>query len=214
MPMRGPPATHFKRYNREHPERGGAQKDDAFRHRGAIKAHRVLISDVINVHLEHAGLAVRVHPESLEQRQLAPQAGAKVAPQRKPRVPRTGDRSVRACRRCSTSGRSGRLKKPRNRHRHSGIGNDGRASSGSRRRSPWPTNSTRLPRPGPRPAIMHRRGQWWTSTRGGQTPPWQPALADLSHASAEKLWEHRPEESGTLSDRTGGAAGRLSPGSK
>ena len=32
------PATHFKRYNREHPERGGAEKDPAFWHRGAIKA--------------------------------------------------------------------------------------------------------------------------------------------------------------------------------
>ena len=63
-------ATHFKRYNREHPERGGAQKDDAFRHRGAIKAHRVLISDVVNVHLEYAGLAARVHPDRLEDRQV------------------------------------------------------------------------------------------------------------------------------------------------
>jgi hypothetical protein len=48
-------ATHFKRYNRAHPERGGAQKDDAFRHKGAIKAHRILLSDVINLHLERAG---------------------------------------------------------------------------------------------------------------------------------------------------------------
>ena len=36
-------ATHFTRYNGDHPERGGAQKDDAFRHKGAIKAHRVLL---------------------------------------------------------------------------------------------------------------------------------------------------------------------------
>ena len=63
-------ATHFKRYNREHPERGGAQKDAAFWHKGAIKAHRVLISDVVNVHLEYAGLAARVHPDRLEERQV------------------------------------------------------------------------------------------------------------------------------------------------
>ena len=63
-------ATHFKRYNREHPERGGAEKDAAFWHKGAIKAHRVLISDVVNVHLEYAGLAARVHPGRLEDRQL------------------------------------------------------------------------------------------------------------------------------------------------
>ena len=64
MTMRETPEQHFKRYNREHPERGGAQKDDAFRHRGAIKAHRVLITDILNVHLEYAGQAARVHPDS------------------------------------------------------------------------------------------------------------------------------------------------------
>ena len=63
-------ATHFTRYNGDHPERGGAQKDDAFRHKGAIKAHRVLLSDVINVHLEYAGLAARVHPGRLDARGL------------------------------------------------------------------------------------------------------------------------------------------------
>ena len=47
---------------RAHPERGGAQKDPAFWHKGAIKAHRMLLSDVVNVHLEYAGLAARVHP--------------------------------------------------------------------------------------------------------------------------------------------------------
>ena len=59
-------ATHFKRYNRDHPERGGAEKDALFWHKGAIKAHRVLISDVVNVHLEYAGLAARVHPGQLD----------------------------------------------------------------------------------------------------------------------------------------------------
>ena len=87
-------ATHFKRYNREHPERGGAQKDDAFRHRGAIKAHRVLISDIVNVHLEYAGLAARVHPD-VWKTPGRPHARAKAAPQREPCVPRTGDISAR-----------------------------------------------------------------------------------------------------------------------
>ena len=73
-------ATHFKRYNPTHPARGGAQKDDAFRHKGAIKAHRILISDVINLHLEYAGLAARVHPDSLEQRQIPRQPEPKLLP--------------------------------------------------------------------------------------------------------------------------------------
>ena len=63
--------THFKRWNVARPERGGAQKDPAFWHKGAIKAHRMLLSDVINAHLEHAGLAARVHPGRLDDRQDA-----------------------------------------------------------------------------------------------------------------------------------------------
>ena len=74
------PQTHFKRYNREHPERGGAQKDDAFRHKGAIKAHRVLLSDIINVHLEYAGQAARVHPDRLDARQLTRTPEPKLLP--------------------------------------------------------------------------------------------------------------------------------------
>jgi hypothetical protein len=62
------PVQHFKRYNRTAPATGGAQKDPAFWHLGAVKAHRVLISDVLNMHLERAGLAVRVHPDTLKSR--------------------------------------------------------------------------------------------------------------------------------------------------
>jgi hypothetical protein len=62
------PAHHFRRYNPERPEQGGAQKDARFYHRGAIKAHRVLISDVINAHLEQAGRPERIHPDSLKDR--------------------------------------------------------------------------------------------------------------------------------------------------
>jgi MobA/MobL family len=62
------PSQHFRRYNPQHPERGGARKADSFRHFGAVKAHRVLIADVINLHLERAGCKERVHPETLERR--------------------------------------------------------------------------------------------------------------------------------------------------
>lgn len=60
------PTQHFMRYNRREPGTGGAQKDPAFWSKGAVKNHRVLIADIINVHLEAAGLAVRVHPETLK----------------------------------------------------------------------------------------------------------------------------------------------------
>jgi hypothetical protein len=74
------PEQHFKRYNPTHPDRGGARKDDAFRHKGAIKAHRVLISDVVNVHLEYAGMAARVHPDRLDARQLTRTPEPKLLP--------------------------------------------------------------------------------------------------------------------------------------
>jgi MobA/MobL family protein len=59
------PAQYFKLYQAAHPERGGAQKDPAFWHRGAMKAHRVLIADVINLHLERGGHEARIHPDNL-----------------------------------------------------------------------------------------------------------------------------------------------------
>jgi hypothetical protein len=59
------PAQHFKRYQAAQPARGGAHKDPAFRHMGAIKAHRTMIADVVNLHLERAGYAARVHPDTL-----------------------------------------------------------------------------------------------------------------------------------------------------
>jgi hypothetical protein len=61
------PVQHFRRYNRTHPERGGAQKDEALWHKRAVKAWRVTISDVMNVHLERAGSAERVHPDTLKE---------------------------------------------------------------------------------------------------------------------------------------------------
>jgi hypothetical protein len=74
------PAHHFKRYNRTHPERGGTQKDPAFWHMGGVKAHRVLIADILNTHLERHGQAARVHPDSLEQRQLDRKPEPKLLP--------------------------------------------------------------------------------------------------------------------------------------
>src|SRR5262252_6069366 len=74
------PTQHFKRYNARHPARGGARKDPAFRHKGAVKAWRVTISDVINVHLERAGLGDRVHPDSLKDRGIDRQPEPKLLP--------------------------------------------------------------------------------------------------------------------------------------
>src|SRR2546426_7076480 len=61
------PSQHFRRYNTRHPAQGGARKDPAFRHKGAVKAWRVTISDVINVHLERGGVAEPVPPDSLHE---------------------------------------------------------------------------------------------------------------------------------------------------
>jgi hypothetical protein len=74
------PAQHFKRHNRKAPGQSGALKDLAFRHLGAVKAHRVLVSDVLNVHLERAGLAVRVHPDTLKSRGIDRKPEPKLLP--------------------------------------------------------------------------------------------------------------------------------------
>lgn len=65
--VRGP-AQHFKRYNPTNPARGGARKDPALNHYHAVKAWRVTVSDVINLHLERAGHASRIHPDRLDDR--------------------------------------------------------------------------------------------------------------------------------------------------
>jgi MobA/MobL family len=74
------PAQHFKRYNRAHPERGGAEKDPAFWHMGGVKAHRVLVADILNTHLEQAGQAARVHPDRLSERGIDRQPEPKLLP--------------------------------------------------------------------------------------------------------------------------------------
>ena len=74
------PVQHFKKYQRAHPERGGAEKDPAFWHVGAVKAHRVLVSDLINLHLEHASHTARVHPDTLVERGIARTPEPKLLP--------------------------------------------------------------------------------------------------------------------------------------
>jgi len=62
------PEQFFRRWNAAHPERGGAHKDPAMNCMGAVKAARVLYTDVVNVHLEQHGHAARLDPRSLGER--------------------------------------------------------------------------------------------------------------------------------------------------
>jgi hypothetical protein len=64
------PAQFFRRYNRAHPERGGAAKDRTFSHFGSVKAFRTMYTDVMNLHLEAAGHGARLHPDTLVDRGL------------------------------------------------------------------------------------------------------------------------------------------------
>ena len=74
------PEQYFKRHNRAHPERGGAEKATAFWHWKAVKQHRVLISDILNTHLERNGSVERVHPGTLESRGIDRQPEPKLLP--------------------------------------------------------------------------------------------------------------------------------------
>ena len=106
----------------------------------------------------------------LEASPAGPHARAEAAPQREPRVPRAGDRSVPACRRSSTSGRRGRSQgQRRNRHRRGGIGKDGRCELGITDDAAHGPQTLRDHRgPGTAPRSSTRAAQWWTSTSGGQ----------------------------------------------
>jgi hypothetical protein len=73
-------AQYFKRYNPRHPDRGGAPKDPALYHYRAVKGWRVTISDVINVHLERAGVEERIHPDRLEDQELTRRPEPKLLP--------------------------------------------------------------------------------------------------------------------------------------
>jgi len=62
------PAQFFTRWNAHHPERGGARKDPALNHLGAVFAARQMLCDITNVHLAQHGHAARLDPRSLEER--------------------------------------------------------------------------------------------------------------------------------------------------
>src|SRR5207248_4566886 len=70
----------FRRYNAAHPERGGARKDPELNHFGAVKAARVMVVDILNLHLEHAGHEARLHPDSLEARGIDREPEPKLLP--------------------------------------------------------------------------------------------------------------------------------------
>jgi hypothetical protein len=73
-------AQHFKRFQRQTPARGGAEKDRLLGQFGGVKAARVLISDVINVHLEQHGVMSRVHPDRLKARGIDREPEPKLLP--------------------------------------------------------------------------------------------------------------------------------------
>jgi MobA/MobL family len=68
-------AQHFQR-----PDGGGTVKDLRFWHKGAVHAHRVLIADVINAHLEANGQVARIHPKSLRDRGIERDPEPKLLP--------------------------------------------------------------------------------------------------------------------------------------
>ena len=183
------PTQHFKRYNPTHPS--GAPKDPALYHYRAVKGWRVTISDVINVHLERAGLEERLHPDRLADRDITRQPEPKLLP---PRVGNTGRRvsSARRCRRCSPSvpsaSRPGRLSR-RTR------GSIGRSASWC-----W---ASRMPWTCPRSSPPYAPRERWCGTRrpcpardGGYAGVEQDdrALGDLAggstqaQAEAQALW--------------------------
>lgn len=55
----------FRRYNSQHPERGGAQKDRFWNQRQAPQRLREAFADLANSHLERAGVETRIDPRSL-----------------------------------------------------------------------------------------------------------------------------------------------------
>ena len=71
------PSQHFKRWNASDPSKGGAQKSELYAHKGMVKAWRVMLSDITNLHLEATGKKERVSPETLRSQ------GVKRAPEPK-----------------------------------------------------------------------------------------------------------------------------------
>lgn len=61
-------AQWFKKYARDDPTRGGAERPKHFGAYGSVKRDRVLYCDVMNIHLEAAGQPDRLHPDRLADR--------------------------------------------------------------------------------------------------------------------------------------------------
>src|SRR5262245_22246487 len=81
------PSQHFKRWNASDPRRGGAQKSELYAHKGMVKAWRVMLSDITNLHLEATGKKERVFPETLQSQ------GIKRAPE--PKIGTNGGQGVK-----------------------------------------------------------------------------------------------------------------------
>jgi hypothetical protein len=67
-------AEFFRRYNPQHPERGGAKKDPFFTQRRAVDRLRDAYADLTNYHLERAGHDARIDPRSLKERGISREA--------------------------------------------------------------------------------------------------------------------------------------------
>jgi hypothetical protein len=74
------PAQHFRRWDAEHPERRGAQKDKSFVEWRNLWQQRVLISDVINRYLERVGCEERIDPRSLRAQGIERRPEPKLTP--------------------------------------------------------------------------------------------------------------------------------------
>jgi hypothetical protein len=75
-----PPEQFFKLWQAKQPERGGARKDPALNHMGAVFAARQMYSDLVNMHLEQHGHAARLNPRSLSDRGIARAPEPKLLP--------------------------------------------------------------------------------------------------------------------------------------
>ena len=73
-------AQYFARANRDHPEHGGAAKERFFSERRAIGRIKESFCDLANVHLEQAGVAARLAPESLKARGVEREAEPRLPP--------------------------------------------------------------------------------------------------------------------------------------
>lgn len=71
------PQQHFGRYNAVVP---GAEKEQAYWHRGMVKAWRDTLSDLVNIHLEACGKQERVNPETLTKQGINRQPEPKMKP--------------------------------------------------------------------------------------------------------------------------------------